>query len=95
MNEQEPDDPIPGEAVRRILQAMDEAQAPMPSAGLRARLLAKVDLEAAKEIFSRHNWMLFVPNDSLREVKPVFLQIRRIVAEVGVAAPEIESAARK
>ena len=38
--------------------------------------------------------MLLVPDDRLAEVQPVLLQERRIVAEVGVAAPDVEPAAR-
>ena len=38
--------------------------------------------------------MLLVPDDALREVQAVLLQERRIVAEVGVAAPDVEPAPR-
>src|SRR5688500_17008555 len=50
----------------------------------------ETDLESPHKIFSGQNWMLFVPHDSLTEVKAMFLQERRIVAEIRVATPDIE-----
>lgn len=38
--------------------------------------------------------VLLVPHNSLREVQPMLLEERGIVAEIGVAAPDVERAAR-
>ncbi len=47
------------------------------------------------EIFSRKYRMLFVPNDRLREVQPMLLQYRRVIAAVGVTTPDVEATTRK
>ena len=54
----------------------------------------EADLERAHEVFAGENGMLLVPHDALAEVQLVLLQERRVIAEVGVPAPDVESATR-
>jgi hypothetical protein len=48
----------------------------------------------AHEVLAGEHRMFLDPDDGLREVQPALGQRRRIVGAVGVAAPEVESAAR-
>jgi len=47
----------------------------------------------AHEVLPRQDRVLLVPDDGLREVQPVPLEHGRVVAAVGVAAPDVEPAA--
>src|SRR5262249_17878568 len=48
------------------------------------------NFKATKEILSCQHWMLLVPDDPLAEVQAVGLQVRWVVAQVGIAAPDVE-----
>jgi hypothetical protein len=54
----------------------------------------EADLERAHEILARQHRMLFIPHDALAEIQPGLLERRGVVAEVGVAAPDVERRAR-
>ena len=52
----------------------------------------EADFERAHVVFPGQHRPLFVPHDALAEVQPALLQYRRIVAEIGIAAPDVERA---
>src|SRR5207302_1766776 len=52
----------------------------------------EADFKRAHEVFARQYRMLLIPNDALAEIQIVLLQEWRIVAEVGIPAPNVEPA---
>src|SRR5262249_18700836 len=53
------------------------------------------DFIATHEVFAGEDGMFLVPDESLRKVQAACLKHRRVVAEVAVAAPNIERATGK
>src|SRR5262249_22775387 len=51
------------------------------------------ELKTAHEVFSSENWVHFLPDDCLGEIQAAGLQHRRVVAEIGVPSPYVESPA--